>query len=80
MRVAWTELTPFTRHKSYNHPLFFVKENPIHRLYEMGFIKGTIFRIVKKAFGMVQLRFDKSNVIPSKYLSLNSLFCVVSVK
>ena len=63
MRVAWTELTPFTRHKSYNHPLFFVKENPIHRLYEMGFIKGTIFRIVKKSFGMVQLRFDKSDVV-----------------
>ena len=29
----------------------------------MGFIKGTIFRIVKKAFGMVQLRFNSSDVI-----------------
>ena len=63
MRVAWTELTPFTRHKSYNHPLFSVKENPIHRLYEMGFIKGTIFRVVKRVAGMVQLRFNSSDVI-----------------
>ena len=29
----------------------------------MGFVKGTIFRIVKKSFGMVQLRFDKSDVV-----------------
>ena len=29
----------------------------------MGFMKGTIFRIVKKVSGMGQLRFDKSDVI-----------------
>ena len=29
----------------------------------MGFIKGTIFRVVKRVAGMVQLRFDKSDVI-----------------
>ena len=63
MRVVWTELTPFSHHKSYNHPLFSLKENPIHRLNEMGFIKGTIFRIVKKVSGMVQLRFNSSDVV-----------------
>ena len=63
MRVAWTELTPFTRHKSYNHPLFSVKENPVRRLNEMGFMKGTIFRIVKKVSGMVQLKFGNSDVV-----------------
>ena len=63
MRVVWQELTPFTHHKSYNHPLFSVKENPVQRLNEMGFIKGTIFRIVKSVSGMVQLRFNKSDVV-----------------
>ena len=63
MRVVWNELTPFSRHKSYNHPLFSVKENPIRRLNEMGFIKGTIFKIIKRVSGMVQLRFNKSDVV-----------------
>ena len=43
--------------------LYKVKSNNNNRLSEMGFIKGTIFRIVKKAFGMVQLRFNSSDVI-----------------
>ena len=63
MRVVWNELTPFSHHKSYSHPLFSLKENPVRRLNEMGFIKGTIFRVVKRVAGMVQLRFDKSDVI-----------------
>ena len=33
------------------------------RLAEMGFIKGTIFRIVKKVAGMIQLRTSNSNDI-----------------
>ena len=32
-----------------------------HRLAEMGFIRGTIFRIVKKVAGMLQLRLDNSS-------------------
>ena len=34
-----------------------------NRLSEMGFIKGTIFRIVKKVSGMLQLRFNSSDVV-----------------
>jgi len=34
-----------------------------NRLREMGFIKGTIFRIVKKVAGMIQLRTSNSNDI-----------------
>ena len=33
------------------------------RLSEMGFIKNTIFRIVKRVFGMVQLRFKDNDII-----------------
>ena len=29
----------------------------------MGFIKGTIFRIVKKVAGMIQIRFNGSDVV-----------------
>ena len=29
----------------------------------MGFIRGTIFRVVKKIAGMIQLRFNGSDVI-----------------
>ena len=63
MRVVWNELTPFSHHKSYSHPLFSLKENPIRRLNEMGFIKGTIFRIVKKVAGMIQIRIPHSDII-----------------
>ena len=34
-----------------------------NRLAEMGFIKGTIFRIVKKVAGMIQIRFNGSDVV-----------------
>ena len=61
MRVVWNELTPFSHHKSYSHPLFSIKENPNQRLYEMGFIKGAVFKIVKKVSGMLQLRLNNSS-------------------
>ena len=34
-----------------------------NRLAEMGFINGTIFRIVKKVAGMLQLRFGGNDVV-----------------
>ena len=43
--------------------LYKVKSNNNNRLSEMGFIKGTIFRIVKKVSGMIQLRFDGSDIV-----------------
>jgi Fe2+ transport system protein FeoA len=33
------------------------------RLAEMGFIKGTIFRVVKKVFGMIQIKLKGSDVV-----------------
>lgn len=33
------------------------------RLSEMGFIKGTIFRVVKKVAGMIQIRLSHSDVV-----------------
>ena len=33
------------------------------RLAEMGFVKGTIFRIVKKVFGMIQIRFSNNDLV-----------------
>ena len=33
------------------------------RLAEMGFVKGTIFRIVKKVAGMVQLRIGGNDIV-----------------
>ena len=29
----------------------------------MGVIKGTLFRIVKKVFGMIQIRFSKNDLV-----------------
>ena len=29
----------------------------------MGFIKGTIFRIVKRVFGMIQMRLPHSDIV-----------------
>ena len=43
--------------------LYKVKSNNNNRLSEMGFIKGTLFRIVKKVSGMLQLRFNGSDVV-----------------
>ena len=41
-----------------------IKKTPNNkRLAEMGLIKGTIFRIVKRVHGMVQLRFNGSDVV-----------------
>ena len=34
----------------------------------MGFIKETIFRIVKKVHGMIQLRFNDSDVVITEKL------------
>ena len=42
--------------------LYKIKKTPNnHRLAAMGFIKGTIFRIVKKVSGMFQLRMSNSS-------------------
>ena len=46
--------------------LYKVKRVDNNRLSEMGFIRGTIFRIVKRVAGMIQLRFDDSNVVIRK--------------
>ena len=43
--------------------LYKVKNNNNNRLSEMGFIKGTIFRIVKKVAGMIQIRIPHSDVV-----------------
>ena len=43
--------------------IFKVKNTSNNRLSEMGFIKGTIFRIVKKVFGMIQLRFNSNDIV-----------------
>ena len=43
--------------------LYKVKSNNNNRLSEMGFIKGTIFRIVKKVSGMLQLRFNSNDIV-----------------
>ncbi len=34
-----------------------------NRLAEMGVIKGTIFRVVKKVSGMIQLRINNSDIV-----------------
>jgi len=43
--------------------LYKIKNVNNNRLAEMGFIKGTIFRIVKKVSGMIQLRFNSSDIV-----------------
>ena len=43
--------------------IFKVKNTSNNRLSEMGFIKGTIFRIVKKVSGMVQIRLSGNDVV-----------------
>ena len=44
--------------------IFKVKKTPNNnRLAEMGLIKGTIFRIVKKVSGMFQLKFNGSDIV-----------------
>ena len=39
------------------------KTSDNNRLAEMGFVKGTIFRIVKKVAGMVQLRIGSTDIV-----------------
>ena len=39
------------------------KTSDNNRLAEMGFIRGTIFRIVKRVAGMIQIRLDSGNDI-----------------
>ena len=43
--------------------LYKVKSNNNNRLSEMGFIKGTIFRIVKRVAGMIQIRLKGSDIV-----------------
>jgi len=44
--------------------IFIVNTTPNNnRLAVMGLIKGTIFRIVKKVSGMVQLRITNSDIV-----------------
>ena len=43
--------------------LYKIKRVNNNRLSEMGFIRGTIFRVVKKVSGMLQLRFNGSDVV-----------------
>ncbi len=43
--------------------IFKVKSNSNNRLAEMGFIKGTIFRIVKRVAGMIQIRLKGSDIV-----------------
>ena len=44
--------------------IFKVKNTPNNsRLAEMGFIRGTIFRVVKKVAGMIQIRLSNSDIV-----------------
>ena len=43
--------------------IFKVKHIYNNRLAEMGLIDGTIFRIVKKVAGMVQLRIGSTDIV-----------------
>ena len=38
-----------------------IKDNSNNRLSEMGFVKGAIFKIVKRVAGMVQLRLNNNS-------------------
>ena len=40
-----------------------IKKTSNNRLAEMGFIRGTIFRIVKQVAGMLQIRLPHSDVV-----------------
>ena len=46
-----------------SNKLYKISKGASGRLSEMGFIKNTIFRIVKRLFGMVQIRLKDSDVI-----------------
>jgi len=43
--------------------LYKVKNVNNNRLSEMGLIRGTIFRVVKRVFGMLQLRVGNNDII-----------------
>ena len=43
--------------------LFKVKSTTNNRLAEMGFIRGTIFRIVKRVAGMIQIHFGNNDIV-----------------
>ena len=43
--------------------LYKIKDTNNNRLSEMGIIKGTIFRIVKKVAGMIQIRLPNSDIV-----------------
>jgi len=43
--------------------IFKIKNTSNNRLGEMGFIKGTIFRIVKRVAGMIQIHFNNCDIV-----------------
>ncbi len=43
------------------HILYKIKNITNTRLADMGFIRGTTFRIVKRVLGMIQIRLDSGN-------------------
>ena len=44
--------------------IFTINKTPNNnRLAEMGFIEGAKFRIVKKVFGMIQIRLPHSDIV-----------------
>ena len=44
--------------------IFKINKTPSNtRLAEMGFIKGAIFRIVKRVAGMIQIRLPNSDIV-----------------
>ena len=43
--------------------LYKLKDTANQRLSEMGFVRGTIFRIVKKVAGMIQIRLTNSDIV-----------------
>ncbi len=43
--------------------LHIIRNTSNNRLAEMGFIKGTIIRVIKKVSGMIQIRINDSDVV-----------------
>ena len=43
--------------------MYKIKKTNNNRLSEMGLVKGAIFRIIKRVFGMVQIRLKGSDIV-----------------
>ena len=43
--------------------LYVIKRTTNHRLQEMGLIKGTVVRVVKRVSGMIQLKLDNNDIV-----------------